>query len=180
MAEEETKKPEQEKMKQQPKAEEKPKSAVKPSSDKKPELKEGGKSSSVVKVEKKDKASINVKDLPISTKQAASICKFISRKNPEKAVDQLEQVLKFKKAIPMKGELPHRKGIMSGRYPIKATKLLIKLIKQLQANAEVNQLDEPITINKAIANQAARPMRRFGSKKFKRTHVYLEAVEVKK
>jgi len=129
---------------------------------------------------KKDYAKINVKDLHMSTKQAVAICNFIKNKTPELAIKQLEQVINMKRAIPMKGEIPHRKGMMSGRYPINATKIFIKLIKQLVANAEVNELEEPIIIQRAIPNQAARPMRRSGSQKFKRTHVQLIAVEKNK
>jgi len=35
----------------------------------------------------------------------------------------------MKKAVPMKGEIPHRKGIGTGRYPVKASAFFIKLLK---------------------------------------------------
>ncbi|MBU0957440.1 MAG: hypothetical protein KKF56_01380 [Nanoarchaeota archaeon] len=138
-------------------------------SDKKPEK----------KIEKKDKGEVNVHAQHISTKHAIAICKFILKKQPFLAVNQLEEVVKMKRAIPMRGEIPHRKGMMSGRYPINAAKIFIKLIKQLQANAEVNGLEEPIIISKAMPNVAARPMRRFGSRRFKRTNIQLVAIEKK-
>jgi len=141
------------------------------------EAKKENKKKNKVETPKKDLAAVNARDLPISTKQAMAICKFVLKKSPERSVEELEQVIKMNRAVPMKGELPHRKGMMSGRYPIKSTKIFLKLIRQLQANAEVNRLEEPIIIDRAISNVAARPMRRSGSSRFKRTHVTLIAKE---
>ena len=75
----------------------------------------------------------------------------------------------------MRGEIPHRKGkIMSGRYPIKAAQQFVKLLKQLAANATINGIDiEKIKIE-CQANRAARPYKRFGNMRFKRTHVTLK------
>ena len=131
-------------------------------------------------VKKKDEAIVNGKSLPISTKYSMAICKFIKKKPIEKAIGDLEEVLKFKKAVPMKGEIPHRKGeIMSGRYPINAVKEFIRLLKNLLANSNTNGLEEPI-IAQAIPNKASRPYGRFGSIKRKRTHVKIIAKEKNK
>jgi len=57
---------------------------------------------------------VNGKDLPISTKHSIAICNFIRGKKIEESVAKLNEVLNFKRALPMKGEIPHRKGkIMS-------------------------------------------------------------------
>jgi len=89
--------------------------------------------------------------------------------------------VKFKRAVPMKGEIPHRKGkIMSGRYPIKACTHFIKLLKQLTANAMVNELELEKTRIECKANKASRPYRRFGRTKFKRSHVTLKVKVNKK
>ena len=75
----------------------------------------------------------------------------------------------------MKGEIPHRKGKMgSGRYPIKAAKNFIVLLKSLSANANVNDLDNPI-IFEAVANNASRPFGQFGRVRRKRTHIRIVA-----
>lgn len=125
---------------------------------------------------KKTEATVNISNLPISTKQSAAVCKFISGKEIEKAISNLEDVLSHKKAVPMKGEIPHRKGkIMSGRYPKNTTEHFIKVLKSLSANASNNGLEEPIIITKAVANIGERPVGRFGSIKRKRSHVYLVA-----
>jgi ribosomal protein L22 len=131
-------------------------------------------------VVKKDEAVVNGKSLPISTKYSMAICKFIKKKSIEKAIKDLEEVLTFKKAVPMKGEIPHRKGeMMSGRYPINAAKQFIKLLKNLLANSNTNGLEEPI-IAQAIPNKASCPYGRSGSVKRKRTHVKIIAKEKNK
>ena len=128
---------------------------------------------------KKNEAIVNGVSVPISTKDSAAICKFIKKKTIARAIADLEEVLKFKRAIPMKGEIPHRKGkIMAGRYPIYAVEHFIKLLKSLSANANVNELDEPI-IAEAIANKASQPYGRFGSIRRKRTHIKIKAIEKK-
>jgi len=125
--------------------------------------------------EKKIDAVVRGSDIPASTKHAIAICNSIRGKTIEKAVIFLEEVLKMKKAVPMKGELPHRrgKGIERGRYPIKATAEFIKLLKQLSANAIANGIDIENLKIECKADRANRPYRRFGSRKFKRTHITL-------
>ncbi len=127
---------------------------------------------------KKTEASVNGMALPISTKDSVAICRFIKGKKIEMAIADLEQVLAYKKAIPMKGEIPHRKGkgMMSGRYPKNTAVYFIKLLKSLSANA--NELEEPI-ITEAIANLASRPFGRFGRIRKKRSHIKIKAVEKK-
>lgn len=130
-------------------------------------------------VSKKTEAIVNAVSLPISTKYSVAICRFIRGKKIENAIADLEQVILHKKAIPMKGEIPHRKGrIMSGRYPKKAVEYFIKLLKSLLANSNANGLDNPIIAN-AVANLASRPFGRFGRVRKKRTHVAIKAKEKK-
>jgi len=127
---------------------------------------------------KKTEAIVNAKDIPISTKQAVAICDYIRNKNTDEAIKMMEEVASFKKPVPMKGELPHRKGkIMSGRYPINAAKEFIKLLKGLKANAIVNELELEKYVLFCKANKAARPYRRFGRTRFKRTHITLKLIQ---
>jgi len=142
------------------------------------------------KTEKKIKIAKAVgKDFSISTKHAIAICSFIKGMNPKDALDILEKVRKKKIAVPMKGEIPHRrnmpKGKPSGRYPVKASRYFIKLLKNLIANATTNGLDaDLLIITKAMANKASRPYRAsriaYGGKRFKRTHINLETTEIKR
>lgn len=121
---------------------------------------------------KKTEAKVDVKDIPISTKVSAAICKFIKNKEIRKAVNDLDRVINKKMAVPMKGEYPHRKGIMSGKYPIKAAKEFKRLLRSLGANAVENGLEKPI-IKTAIANIGQRPMAKFGRWQRKRTHIMI-------
>ena len=130
---------------------------------------------------KKDEASVNGISLPISTKDSVAICKFVNHKTIERALVDLDLVSKFKKAIPMKGEVPHRKGkgMMAGRYMTKPVGYFIKMLKNLQANANVNGIEEPVIVE-AIPNRASRPYGRFGRIKRKRTHIHIKVMEKNK
>lgn len=142
----------------------------------KKEEKEAGKKKAEEKKPKKKEAVVYGKDLPIPTKHAKALCNFIRGKTVEEAMSLLVEVLQFKRAVPMVGELPHRrgKGMERGRYPIKATQQFVKLLKQLAANATVNELELEKVRIECKADRAARPYRRFGDKRFKRSHVTLK------
>jgi len=145
---------------------------------KKQEIKKEDKKKIAQKV-KKTFAVVNASNLPLSTKKSADICRFIKGKGIGNAIRDLEQVVLIKKAIPMKGEIPHRKGkMMSGGFPKKTAEHFIKLLKSLSANSIVNELDEPF-IAEAVVNIGVRPSGRFGTIKRKRTHVKLVARERK-
>lgn len=128
---------------------------------------------------KKTEAIVNGYGVPISTKQSIAICRFIKGKKVGDAIRDLEKVILIKKAVSMKGEIPHRKGrgMSSGRYPQKAAKNFIILLKSLLANA--TEIDEPV-ISEAIANLASRPLGKFGRVKRKRTHIKIIVKEKNK
>jgi ribosomal protein L22 len=133
-----------------------------------------------IKKIKKSEVTVKGVSVPISTKYSVSICRFIKNKKIEKAIKKLGEVLKFKRAIPMRGEIPHRKGkIMSGRYPKNATEHFIKLLKSLKSNADNHDVEDPV-IFEAIANTAQRPFGRFGRVKRKRTHILIKAKSIKR
>ncbi|MCS7134646.1 MAG: 50S ribosomal protein L22 [Candidatus Pacearchaeota archaeon] len=131
------------------------------------------------------KTRVVVKDSPISTKHSVALCKFIKKRSPKEAMELLEKVIKKKLPVPMRGEVPHKKGIdkqTGGRYPVKAAKVFLKALKNLIANSKIKGLDpEKIYICTAKADKASRPVRAtriaFGAKRFKRTHILLEAKE---
>ncbi len=123
---------------------------------------------------KKTEAFVNAVDVPLSTKQSAAICRFIKRRKIADAIADLEQVAKLRKPVPMRGEIPHRHGqIMAGRFPQKAAKEFIILLKSLNANALYVGVENPV-IAEARANIGARPFGRYGIRK-KRTHITLVA-----
>ena len=124
----------------------------------------------------KTEAVVNMPNVPISKKYSMAICKFIKNKRVSEAIVDLEQVIKLKKAVPMKGEIPHRKGkgMMSGRFPKVASENFIRILKSLSANAVYNNLSEPIIVE-CVANTGVRPYGRFGSVRKKRTHIKIVA-----
>jgi len=132
---------------------------------------------------KKDHAEVYGRNLPISLKHSVSVAKFILGKKIDIAIIDLEQVVKMKKAIPFKGELAHRKGkgMMSGKYPVKASGEFIKLLKSLNSNCIQNGMEiERTVIGSIMPNKAPDRMHRGGRMKFKRTHVQITSKELKK
>jgi len=140
------------------------------SSEKKIEIKKQIKS-------KKTEAVVNARNLPISTKHSVAICNMIRNKEIDKVILLLEQAEQKRIPVPMKGEIPHRKGIMSGRYPVNALGHFIKSLKVLKANALANELELEKYVIFCKANIAPRPFRRFGRGKFKRTHLTLKLIQ---
>jgi len=129
---------------------------------------------------KKEEVYVNAKSVPISTKYAINLCKFIKGKKIGDAIRDLEQVTLIKKAVPMKGEYSHRKGkgMSGGAYPQRAAEHFIVLLKSLAGNANNHEILEPIIVE-ASANWAPAPRGRFGRVRRKRTHITIKAVEMK-
>ncbi|PIO08317.1 hypothetical protein COU59_01675 [Candidatus Pacearchaeota archaeon CG10_big_fil_rev_8_21_14_0_10_34_12] len=126
---------------------------------------------------KKSGALVLGVNLPVSTKYAVAICKFIKGKKISDAIKDLEKVVIIKKAVPMKGEYAHRKGkIMSGKFPKRASEYFIKLLKNLSGNSVANGIEEPV-IMEAVANIGQRQYGRFGSIRRKKTHIKIVAKE---
>lgn len=144
--------------------------------EKKVEEKKSEKKKEVPKI-KREFVIVNVQNSPVSTKESMAICKFIKFKKIDEAVFDLEQVVALRKAVPMKGEIPHRHGaMMSGRFPRNASLEFIKLLKSLKGNATASLIEEPVIIE-AVPNMGQRPFGRFGRFRRKRTHIFIKAIE---
>lgn len=131
-------------------------------------------------VVKKEEAIAKGNGITASKKHSMYICDHIKGKSIDTAIKELEEVVKFKRVIAFKGEIPHRhgKGMMSGRYPVEASKIFISILKGLKGNAMVNGLDiDKTRIYYGSASWASRPMRKGGRVKSKRTNVVLKAKE---
>lgn len=128
---------------------------------------------------KKYEAVAYGRSLPISKKHSMFIGSFIKNKSIDTAISQLGEVLKYRRAVPYKGEIPHRKGnMMSGRYPINASKEFITLLKSLRGNSLVNGMDLDKTLITIVSpTWAARPMKS-GGRKAKRVNIILKAREI--
>lgn len=121
-------------------------------------------------------------NLPISTKQSVELSRSLRYKNTGWAKEYLEEVILLKKAVPSyryTKDLGHKPGMSAGRFPQKAAKEFLQLIKSVEANAQFKGLNiNNLKIIKIVANKAAIPQSggrmRYATK---RTHVEIEVRE---
>jgi len=126
-------------------------------------------------VAKKEVAFANGYSLKISPKKSKYICRMIRGKSPEAAIVRLQEVIDGKRPVPMAGlETAHKKGkgLAGAKFPKGVCTIIMAIVKQVGANANVVGIENPI-ITIAMSNQASLPYRRAGQKA-KRTHIYLE------
>ncbi len=84
------------------------------------------------------------KELHISKKHAHEIASAIKGMKLDKARGFLENVSELKQAVPYKRytrNIPHRKGMCTGRYPQKAAKEFLRVLKNVESNATYKGLD---------------------------------------
>src|SRR5713101_6905238 len=108
------------------------------------------------------------RELRISPKAAVELCRTIRGMRIGRAKELLERVIAKKEAVPYrryKKEVPHRRqlaeGWYAGRFPQKAAGRLLRLLEELEANAEYRNLDtERLKIIHASAQRAGKILRR--------------------
>jgi len=87
------------------------------------------------------------KEVDISSKAAREICAVIRGMSIAKAKKFLEDVITKKQAVPFKRykkEVPHKSSqfkFHAGGYPVKAAREILKVINNLEANAEFRGLN---------------------------------------
>ncbi len=132
-----------------------------------------------------------VREKQISHKHAREIAVKIKGMSIEKARDFLQGVINKERAVPFKrykNQVGHRSdpGVMSGRYPQKSAKEFIKLLDNLESNAEYKGMDlDRLKIVNATVHKGVlikrfipRAMGRATPKNNVLTHVELVAQEV--
>ena len=86
-------------------------------------------------------------ELHISPKHAYEICRALRGMKVGDAERYLEAVLEGRVPVPFrrhKKKVAHRRGLngwYAGRYPVKASEAILRLIKEAKANAEYKGLD---------------------------------------
>jgi large subunit ribosomal protein L22 len=86
------------------------------------------------------------RDLRISPKATREICNYIRNMKLEKAKDALQEVIELKRPVPYRRyrkKVAHRKGAQgfdAGRFPQKAAGQVLKVLEQVEANAEFKGL----------------------------------------
>ncbi len=132
-------------------------------------------------------ARANGRDMAISTKVAIEICNYLRKRKLVQAKMLLQGVVEKKQAIPYKrftDGVGHRSGkLASGRYPIKASRAILKLLESAEANAQTKGLNTAdLEIVHMCANKAHSPVHygRHSGREFKRTHVEVVLQETTK
>ena len=124
------------------------------------------------------------RDLPISFKHSVEVCRFVKGKNVHLAKQQLKEVIELKRAVPYRRfnqDLGHKRGMMSGRYPVKTTQYILKLIESAEKNAQFKGMNtEKLTIIHIAAHKASRPAHggRHRGRAMKRAHIELIVQEI--
>jgi outer membrane biosynthesis protein TonB len=99
----------------------------------------------------------------------------------------LEEVTKLKRAVPFKRfkrDVGHKRGnIAAGRYPLKASREILELLKSAEMNAQNKGLDnDALFISEIVANKGASQWRygRQRRRQMKRTNLIIKVEELEK
>ncbi len=113
-------------------------------------------------------------EMPISFKHAVEICRELRGKKIGEAKRFLEDVIAMRKPVPFrkyKKKVAHKRGLdkwYAGRYPQKAAKYILKVLRNLEANAEYKGLElDKLVIVHAQA-QKGRVLKRYMPRAFGR------------
>lgn len=104
-----------------------------------------------IKLEDESKVAKAVaRDVPISPKKLVNLARVLKGMKTSEAKAYLERVIRLEEAVPhftYKGKIPHRRGlgekwgIPMGKYPVKGAKEMLKLIENVEANAQNKDLN---------------------------------------
>ena len=132
-----------------------------------------------------------IREKSISHKHAREISSAMKGLSIEKSRDYLLNVINLKRSIPFrryKNQVGHKSdpGTMSGRYPVKAATEILKLLDNLESNAEYKGMDLDrlkiinTTVHKGrlLKRFIPRAMGRSSPKNDALTHVEMVAKEV--
>ncbi len=104
------------------------------------------------------RAYASMKNLPISWKHGIEISNTLRYRSTAYAKKFLEEVVALKRPVSFTRftlDVGHKPGMASGRYPQKAASAFLKLIKSVEANAQVKGLNTAsLKITKLITNRA--------------------------
>ncbi len=132
-------------------------------------------------------AKASGRNIGISRKDSIEIANFVRGKMVSKAKDLLEGVIEKKVVVPYRRfnrDRGHKRGpVAAGRFPVKASTHILKLIESAEANAINKGMNaDELFISKIIANKGNGQMHhgRMRGREMKRTHLEIEVQEIKK
>lgn len=130
------------------------------------------------------------RDMDISFKHAVLICDKLRGMRIKDAINILESVIKLERTIPFrrfnKG-VGHRKGLKKdkiSKYPVKASKNILKILRNLENNADYKGLDpdklliKHIQAQKGISRLRRKPRGRWALWKRQYVNIQIIAEEV--
>lgn len=131
-----------------------------------------------VRVDEERSAKAMIWDAPISPKKVVNLARILRGMKLSDAKEFLERVAAGKEPVPLfrhRRKQAHHRGVAErykipmARYPVKAAKILLKLLKNVENNAEVKGLDiERVRITH-IAVHKGRVLKRWMPRAFGRS-----------
>jgi large subunit ribosomal protein L22 len=143
---------------------------------------------SIIGLDPDKTARASGRELRMSPKAAREICNELRGLRLEAAKTYLEEVIAMRQAVPYRrydGEVGHRKGLHkadSGRYPVKASKEILRVLANAENNADYKGLDLDRLRVTHISAYPGRVLKRFierargRSTKFNEQLVHVEVV----
>jgi len=147
-----------------------------------------------IRQEKKVAKAI-AKNQQVSTKYATEICREIRDKKVSKVEKRLQRIAKGKEFLPLRQynkKVAHRKGnavsgVKSGRFPVKACNVFLKILESVKANADFKGLDSENMViahcfaSRGFARRSMQPKGHIAGKRRRRksTHIEIIALEAK-
>ncbi|RME31727.1 50S ribosomal protein L22 [Candidatus Woesearchaeota archaeon] len=111
---------------------------------------------------KETMARAQMRDAPISFKQAIELARNLRGMMSDKAERYLENVIALRQPVPytrFTEGAGHKRGIGAAKYPVKTAKAFKELLKAAVANAENQGLGTPLKIIHLLAQEGSRPLR---------------------
>ena len=131
-----------------------------------------------VRVDEEKSAKAVVREAPISPKKVVNLVRVLRGMRLSEAKEFLERVASGKELVPLyrhNGKQAHHRGIAArykvpyARYPVKAAKILLKLLDNVENNAEVKGLDTERLRITHIAVHKGRVLKRWMPRAFGRS-----------
>lgn len=94
----------------------------------------------------------------VSQKHCVEIGRWLKDDKVERAKEKLKKVIDEEQPVPYtkyNRDLSHKKGMGPGRYPVKAAKEMLRILKSVEENGKYKGL-ENMKVSKVVINQGRR------------------------
>lgn len=127
-------------------------------------------------------AIARARNLAVSLKQSVELGRVMRYRHTHYAKEVLEEIIALRRAVPFRRfnrDMGHKAGMAAGRYPQKAAREFLKLVKSVEANAQMKGLDtSSLVITQLVAHKASIPFSAGRQRhRTKRTHLDIEVAE---